>query len=97
MAVATQTPAELWDSLAAARSAVDAASAEQNFLKALPMRLSIWGGFLAWGISSKKPWATWLGGTALAWTGVEYFAARRRTQLAAAAGSPMIVSQGGTS
>lgn len=96
MATATQTPVELWNSLAAARSADDARTAESTFLAGLPVRLSIWGGFLAYGISSDKKWARWLGGTALAFTGLEYFAARRRSQLAAAASPAVVVSQEGT-
>jgi hypothetical protein len=80
-----ETPAELFSSLQAAKIAADAKAAESTFLVALPIRLSIWGGLFAYGMASGKTWAKWAGGAALAFTGVEYFAARRRAELAAAA------------
>jgi hypothetical protein len=83
--IITQTPAELFSSLQAAKVAADAKAAESTFLVALPIRVSIWGGLFAYGMASGKSWAKWLGGTALAFTGVEYFAARRRAELARAA------------
>jgi hypothetical protein len=81
----TQTPAELFSSLQDAKIAADAKGAESAFLVALPIRVSLWGGIFAYGMANGKSWAKWLGGTALAFTGVEYFAARRRAELAAAA------------
>jgi len=86
MVTQTQTPAELFATLLDARTAVEARDAEKVFLAHLPVRLTLWGGIFAYGMQSGKSWARWMGGTALAWTGVEYFAARRRAALAAAAG-----------
>jgi hypothetical protein len=90
-----QTPAELFSSLQDAKVAADASGAESAFLVTLPMRVSIWGGIFAYGVANGKSWAKWLGGTALAFTGIEYFAARRRSQLAAAAATT-VPQQGAT-
>lgn len=84
MPASTSTPAELFASLSAARGATDAANAERIFLDGLPTRLSISGAIFAYGMASDKRWAKWGGGLALAWIGVDYFASRRRAELAAA-------------
>lgn len=91
----TSTPAELFSSLLSAKQAADARSAESVFLEGLPFRLSIWGGLFAYGMSTGKPWAKWLGGSALAWTGVEYIAARRRSALASSSAVTVGAQQGG--
>lgn len=92
---AASVPADLFQSLQAARKVTANVNAEQDFLAAVPMRLSIWGGFLAYGMANSKPWAKWIGGLGVAWLGVEYFAARRASALAQQAA--VVVAQGASS
>jgi len=92
---ATST-SDLFSSLLAARQATADKNAEAEFLAALPVRVSIWGGFLTYGVTRGKPWAKWLGGLGLGAVALEYFAARRRTALAQQA-ALSVSSQGGSS
>jgi hypothetical protein len=94
MPISTQP--ELFSSLVSAKASTDARSAESVFLERLPVRLTLWGTVFAYGLQSKKAWAKWLGGSALAFIGFEYFAARRRAALAAAPAFP-VPQQGATS
>lgn len=90
--------ADVFASLRAAQTATADLGAEAEFLTALPIRLSIWGSFVAYGMTTGKAWPRWVGGFGLAWLGVEYFAARRRAQLAAAAATTsatFTIPQGG--
>lgn len=86
---ATPTPAELFTSLQAAQQAAAAKNAESAALVALPIRVSLWGGLFAYGMANGKTWAKWIGGMGLASAGIDYFASRRRAQLAAAAAVPV--------
>lgn len=82
MSTTPTSTADLFTSLVAARQATANANAESEFLAALPLRLGLWGSFIAYGVTQHKPWARWAGGLGLAWLGVEYFGARRQTTLA---------------
>lgn len=81
----TQTPAELFSTLQAARDASVERKAETDFLTALPWRGALWGSVLAYGVVRRSTTAKIVGGVGLAALALEYFTAHRRQQLAAAA------------